>query len=56
MRSLILSLVLGIAALGFVAATPSPAQARPWWGWRSSYYYPGSYYTEVTRIFPATYR
>ena len=48
MRSLLLSLVLGGAALGLVAASPSPAQAqwrlRPYY---SAYYYPGysNYYT-----------
>ena len=35
MRSIVLSAVLGVASLGFLSATPSSAEARPWW--RSGY-------------------
>ena len=43
MRSLLLFILLGLAALGLVTETPSLAQARPWrggWygGWRRGFY------------------
>jgi hypothetical protein len=43
MRSLILSLVLGAAALGIVAATPSQAEAQRWRRWYGGYYPSYSY-------------
>jgi hypothetical protein len=39
MRSLILSLVLGIGSVGVLALVPSQAEARSWRG--GYYYYPG---------------
>jgi hypothetical protein len=46
MRSLLLSLALGAAALGLVSVTPTEAHAR-WYRWGADYYYPGynNYYT-----------
>ena len=58
MRSLLLSLVLGAASLGLVAATPSKADAT-WWRsgspYYSGYYYPGytSYYYPQTVYYPS---
>src|SRR5438105_7635300 len=56
MRALFLSLVLGIASLGWIAVTPTQAEARHWrgyyggypayYGWRGGYrgWYGGSHY------------
>src|SRR4051812_37877624 len=44
MRSLFLSAVLGVGALGLLASTPADAQARPWRAWSGSYYYPSTSY------------
>jgi hypothetical protein len=46
MRSLFLSAILGLSALGIVSATPSTAEAQ-WWPRRAyvqTYYAPGYYY------------
>jgi hypothetical protein len=47
MRSLFLSAVLGLGALGIITAAPSSAEAR-WWPRRAyvdAYYAPGYYYS-----------
>ena len=44
MRSLFLSAVLGAAALGLLAMTPSQSQAQRWGRWGGAYYPGYSYY------------
>ncbi|HXG09004.1 MAG TPA: hypothetical protein VNK04_04380 [Gemmataceae bacterium] len=55
MRSLFLSVVLGMVALGILGLTPSDAQARWWRAPVVSYYYPVYSYYYTPAFYPPGY-